>query len=119
MNAIAPPMVEMKEFSIDHYKGQSPIWTHIIFFDVSVRREVERMLQTTDVFISHGDINERFRNHSLLSVAVKVNPLLENPRVSFLTDYVDRRLNGTQPAQLSIGPAEEEALLYADMEGYL
>ena len=122
MTIIPLPTVEMKDFSIDVYTGHSPVWTHIIFFDPAVRREMERMLQTTDVFISHGDINERFRNHSVLSVAVKVNPLLEISRLAYLTDYVSHRLSGKrvgQPAQLSIGPAEEEELLYHEMEGAL
>lgn len=118
--AVLSPVVEMKDFSIDLYKGHSPIWTHIIFFDAPLRRDVVRMLGTTDVFISHGDINERFRSHSVLSVAVRINPLLENSKLPYLTEYIARRLNGkSQPAQLSIGPAEQDDLTHADMEGYL
>jgi len=122
MTVIPLPVVETKDFTIDMYTGHSPVWSHIIFFDVTVRRDIERMLQTTDVFISHGDINERFRNHSVLSVAVKVNPLLEISRLAYLTDYVSHRLSGKrvgQPAQLAIGSTEEEELLHAEMEGYL
>ena len=119
MSAVTP-VVEMRDFSVDVYKGASLIWTHIIFFDITVQRDVERMLQTTDVFISHGEVNGRFRSHGVLSVPVKINPLLENPRLPFLTDYIAGRLTGkAQMDQLSIGPGEEEELLHAEMEGYL